>query len=146
MSLIIGEDTVSGIRKPDMAVRMDNCVVWGIEAFALKVVYEDGNRSVILSSCDAPRAVFTTDESTLPIAGVPVCIIGGFAIGAYLTRSLLPFQDTVIRNVTQSRNPPSPNQTGPSDQRAPVHKRSTTALPILYFAKRGSITSTAGSG
>src|SRR5882757_7685759 len=39
-----------------------------------------------------------------------------------------------------TRYRPSPNHTGPSDQRAPVYRRSTPALTILYLAKRGSTT------
>ncbi len=41
---------------------------------------------------------------------------------------------------------PSANHTGPSAHRVPVYKRSTAALTTLYFANRGSTTSTAGLG
>ena len=46
----------------------------------------------------------------------------------------------------QSRNRPSPHQTGPSAQRRPVAIRSTLVALIRYFAKLGSMIRMAGSG
>src|SRR5438093_6354026 len=46
----------------------------------------------------------------------------------------------------QRRKRPSPNQTGPSDHRKPVARRSTAARLSRYCAKLGSSTWTAGSG
>src|SRR5258708_4612338 len=45
-----------------------------------------------------------------------------------------------------SRKRPSPNHTGPSDQRHPVYRRSTDASASRYLANSGCSTRTFGSG
>ena len=96
----MGKDTVSRIGKPDMSIRMNNSIVGGIEAFALEGVYEDSNRSVIFGTCDTSCAVFTTDKPTLPIARMSIGVVSGFAINAHHARGFLPFQNTVVWNIT----------------------------------------------
>ena len=99
MSFIIGKDTVSRIGKPDMSVGMNHSIVRGIEAFSVKVVYENGNRSVIFGSCDTPGPVFTTDEPALPVACVSIGVVRGVAIDTHDAGGFLPFQDPVVWNI-----------------------------------------------
>ena len=102
---IVEHNTVSGIGKPDMPIRMDCYIVRCVERFSVKVVHQHSNRSVIFGSSDAPRTVFATDESPLSIAGVSVAIIGRFTVDAYFTGGFLPFQNPIVRNIAPEQIP-----------------------------------------
>src|SRR5687768_9357895 len=56
------------------------------------------------------------------------------------------FMTRLLGMSLQSRKRPSPNHTGPSDQRQPVASRSTDASRSRYCSKAASTTCTAGSG
>ena len=93
VTLVIREDPVRRIGKPDRAVRSDNDVVGAVQPLALVVVGDDRQAAVMLGSNNASSTVFTRDQPALAIDGVAVGVVGR------LTKTLTEPSHSSYRNI-----------------------------------------------
>ena len=79
VALVVGVDAVGRIGEPDRIVGLHHRVVRRVEALALPLVGEHGDRAVMLGARDAPGQVLAGDEPALVVDRVAVGIVGALA-------------------------------------------------------------------
>src|SRR5437660_9576849 len=87
------------VAEPDRAVRCDDDVVGGGQALALETIGEHGDRAVVFSAGQPLRIHLAREQAALAVAGVAVGVVRGAAKHADRAGFLLPFQNTVIRDI-----------------------------------------------
>jgi hypothetical protein len=96
MALVIAEDAVARIRKPDGAVRRHHHIVRSVELLALEAVDQDGDRAIGLGAGDAPRIVLAGDQPAFAVTGIAVRVIGVGAENAQMAVVLKPTHDAIV--------------------------------------------------
>src|SRR5262249_60586771 len=76
VSLVVAVDAIAGIGEPDRAVGLLHDVVGAVEALAVIVAGQHGDRAIVLPAGDPPRPVLAADQASLPVHGVAVGIAG----------------------------------------------------------------------
>src|SRR5262249_19571989 len=64
---------------------------------------QHGDAPIVLGTRHAPRAVFATNQPPLPVASVPVAVVGWRAKDRHRAGLLAPAQDTIVRNVGEEQ-------------------------------------------
>ena len=100
VALIVAQNSVAGIRKPDVPVRMHHHVVGCVESLALIGVHQNGDASIVLGAGHPSRCVLTGDQPALPVARVAVAVVGWAAKDADRSGFLGPAQHAVVGDIT----------------------------------------------
>jgi hypothetical protein len=74
-AFITAHRTITGIGEPDAAIGVHHDIVWGIEAFALPLIRDYGNGTVVLIPHDTAGKVLARKLTPLVIEGIAVGIV-----------------------------------------------------------------------
>ena len=111
---------------------MHDHIVGGIEASAVKTVEEHGEGTVRLSAGDTSGVMLAGHQTTLPVAGVAIAVVGGTPKERYLPGLFVPAQDAIVGNITEQQKPSVPKVYWPFGPACPgpqpLHRRISQAV------------------
>ncbi len=112
--LVIVASLEGRIAEPDGPIALDHHVVRRVEALALIVVGQHGDRTVVLGTGHAPtqfmrRGAFADHQPALAIAGQAIGEVRLFAKYAQRLADLVPTHDAVVGNVAEQQVAPVAN-------------------------------------
>src|SRR3954466_5550969 len=85
VTFVIRHAPITGICKPNSAIRMDHDIVRRIQGLSIPGIGEHGKAAVVFPSGHAPRIVLARELASFEIERIPIAVIGRSTKCAYVT-------------------------------------------------------------
>ena len=100
MAFVIHHAAVTGIGKPNAAVRVNDDIIGCVQRLALPFLRKNCNGSIVFMTHDATSGMLAREQATFPVKGVAVCVIRRTTKRAYMAILGKPPMLDIVWNIT----------------------------------------------